>query len=85
MITPVNNEINLYMKKCFPFFEKSFIIIIIIIIIIVNVDFEIFIKTHVLLYFYKETRSSHRTCSLKKLFLKILQYLQENACVGVSF
>ena len=24
-------------------------------------------------------------CSIKKLFLKILQYSQENTCVGVSF
>ena len=30
-------------------------------------------------------RSSHRWCSKEKLFLKILQYLQENICVGVSF
>ena len=27
-------------------------------------------------------RSSHRWCSLKKVFLKILHNLQENACVG---
>ena len=30
-------------------------------------------------------RSSHQKCSIKKLFLKILQYSQENICVGVSF
>ena len=30
-------------------------------------------------------KSSHRKCSLKKLFSKILQYSQENICVGVSF
>ena len=29
--------------------------------------------------------SSHRGCSIKKLFLKISQYLQENICVKVSF
>ena len=29
-------------------------------------------------------RSSHRRCSAKKVFLKILQYSQENTCVGVS-
>ena len=29
-------------------------------------------------------RSSHRICSAKKVFLKILQYSQENTCVGVS-
>ena len=30
-------------------------------------------------------RSSYRRCSIKKLFLKILWYSQENTCVGVSF
>ena len=30
-------------------------------------------------------RSSQQRCSIKKIFLKILQYLQENTCVGVSF
>ena len=38
--------------------------------------FEMFIKTHVLLCFYNETRSSHRRCFIKKLFLKISQYSQ---------
>ena len=28
--------------------------------------------------------SSHQSCSIKKLLLKILQYSQENTCVGVS-
>ena len=28
-------------------------------------------------------RSNHPRCSIKKLFWKILQYLQENICVGV--
>ena len=85
-ITFLNNEIYLYMKKCFfqiiqqPFsiFLRSFFIIMI-------VNFEIFIKIHVLLYFYYETRSSHRRCSIKKLFLKISQHSQENTCVGISF
>ena len=31
------------------------------------------------------TKSSHRRCSIKKMFLKTSQYLQENTCVGVSF
>ena len=31
------------------------------------------------------SRSSHRRCSIKKMFLKISQNLQENTCVGVSF
>ena len=30
-------------------------------------------------------RSSHQKCSIKKLFLKILQYSQENIYVAVSF
>ena len=29
-------------------------------------------------------KSNHQMCSIKKLFLKILQYSQENNCVGVS-
>ena len=28
---------------------------------------------------------THQRCSIKNLFLKILQYSQENTCVGVSF
>ena len=31
------------------------------------------------------TKRSHRRCSIKKLFLKIPQYFQENTCVAVSF
>ena len=30
-------------------------------------------------------KSSYRRCSIKKLFLKISQYSQENTCFGVSF
>ena len=30
-------------------------------------------------------RSSHRRYSIKKLFLKISEYLQENTCGGLSF
>ena len=49
VITLLSNEINLFMRKCFfqiytivifQFFEKRFYIM--------NVNFEIFIKTHVL-------------------------------------
>ena len=29
-------------------------------------------------------RNSHRSCSIKKVFLKISKNSQENACVGVS-
>ena len=35
--------------------------------------------------FCKKFRSSHQKCSIKKAFLKILQYLQKNTRVGVSF
>ena len=34
---------------------------------------------------YNMYRSSHRRCSLKKMFLKILLILQENTRVGASF
>ena len=30
-------------------------------------------------------RSSHRRCSVKKMFLEILQYSQENTCARASF
>ena len=53
--------------------------------IAMNVGLEIFIEIHVFLYFYNETTSSHQRCSTEKLFLKILQYLQENTCVAVTF
>ena len=33
----------------------------------------------------KKNRSSHRRCSIKKLFLKISQNSQENTCARVSF
>ena len=33
----------------------------------------------------KQCRSSHRRFSIKKLFLKVLQCLQENTCVGSLF
>ena len=35
--------------------------------------------------FEKFYRSSHRRCSIKQVFLKVLQNSQENTCVGVSF
>ena len=38
-----------------------------------------------LLYWGRTVRSSHQSCSIKKLFLKVSQYLLENTCVGVSF
>ena len=34
---------------------------------------------------YQTDKSSHRSCSLKKLFLKISQYSQENTCAAVFF
>ena len=36
------------------------------------------------LIFSKKCRSSHQRSSVEKLFLNILQYLQENTCVGNS-
>ena len=32
-----------------------------------------------------QSRSSHRRCSIKKLFLKISQFFTGNTCVGISF
>ena len=40
------------------------------------------VKYESILTLYK---SSHRMCSVKKMFLKILQYLQANARVGAKF
>ena len=34
---------------------------------------------------YQTDKSSHRRRYIKKLFVKILQYSQENACAEVSF
>ena len=36
-------------------------------------------------YFQAITRSSHQRCFVKKVFLQISQYSQENTCVRVSF
>ena len=36
-------------------------------------------------YLWEIHRSSHQRFFVKKLFLRILQYSQENTCVGVSF
>ena len=41
--------------------------------------------TAYLFMFLIRTRSCHRRCSIKKLFLKISQCSQENTCVGFSF
>ena len=73
----------IYAKMFFPnlfifHFLRSFFIVI-------NVDLEIFIKTHALLYFYNETRTSHQRCSIKKLFLKSMQYLQETPVLESLF
>ena len=35
--------------------------------------------------FYSAHRSSHRKCSIGKVFLKISQYLPRSTCVEVSF
>ena len=63
---------KMFFSNHFPFFLRSFFII-------TNVNFEIFIKTPVFLYFYDEARSSHRRCSMKKLFLKISQYSKKTS------
>ena len=35
--------------------------------------------------FQNHTISSHRRCSVKKVFLKTLQISQEKTCIGISF
>ena len=42
-------------------------------------------STFICYQFCIESRRSHQRCPLKKVFSKITQYLQEIACVGVSF
>ena len=42
-------------------------------------SWPMFLKTR------KEYRSNHQRCSIKNMFLKILQNLQENTCARVSF
>ena len=44
--------------------------------------YSMFKKNQINLY---ETEAGIRSCFSRKLFLKILQYSQENSCVGVSF
>ena len=43
-----------------------------------------FLENHSQISIIRSSRTQMRS-SLKKLFLKIAQYLQENICVGVSF
>ena len=55
---------------------------------IVNVN-QLLSRKHTMsrgiLQFWTIFRSSQQNCSIKKLFLKILQYSKENTYVGVSF
>ena len=43
------------------------------------------LSTFICYQFCIESRRSHQRGSLKKLFSKIMQYFQENACVRISF
>ena len=43
------------------------------------------LNTNSKLSLFKIFREATRDVLLKKLFLKVLQYWQENTCVGVSF
>ena len=47
--------------------------------------YKIFCVWSLLAWEISLNRSSHRRCSIKKLFLKISQYSQENTCVGIFF
>ena len=60
-----------------------------------ELQFAVLIKVNILTvslvglkYFSEQihkNRSRHQSCSIKKVFLKTLQNLQENICVGVFF
>ena len=43
------------------------------------------LPTFICYQFWTGSRGSHQRCSLKKMFSKIMQYFQENACVRISF
>ena len=48
--------------------------------------FAIMVVLHIKIFSEQvHNRSSHQRCSIKKLFLNILQYSQGNTCVVVSF
>ena len=48
--------------------------------IVMNVDLKIFIKTHVLLYFYNETRSSHQRYSIKARLENFAIFTRKHLC-----
>ena len=55
----------IYMKKCFFQTYTTAILHFFSFFIVVNVGLELFVKTHMLLYFCNETRSSHQRCFMK--------------------
>ena len=67
---------NVFSNLCnshFAFFFLSFFIV-------MNVDLQIFVKTHVLLYFYNETRSSHQRCSVKARLENFAIFTRKHLC-----
>ena len=48
--------------------------------IVMNVDLKIFVKTHVLLYFYNETRSSHQRYSIKARLENFAIFTRKHLC-----
>ena len=50
-----------------------------------NDNIEAVVRRCSVILVYNVTRSSHRRCSVKKMFLEISQNWQENTCVRVSF
>ena len=65
VITLLSSNINLFIKKCF---FRTYTTAIFQFFITMNINFKIFIKAHMLLYSYDETRSSHWRCSIKNFY-----------------
>ena len=63
--------------------EKTFIVIILLLIPTYYVTLIRIVLIFTFIYIFSEAFA--RRCSVKKVFLKILQNSQENTCAGVSF
>ena len=51
--------------------------------IVINAGWEVFVKTHVLLYFYNETRSSHQRCSIKAVLENFATFTTKHLCCNL--
>ena len=52
---------------------------------VINAGWEVFVKTHVLLYFYNETRSSHQRCSIKAVLKNFAIFTRKHLCWNLFF